>query len=86
MHREVEDTGLALAAMGRLWKSPIAAYSNTGHYEPPRNWNRETSCSERGLESYLNAWVDTGARIVGGCCGFGSMHIQNHCAGASLLG
>ncbi len=48
---------------------PIAAYGNVGHPDDERGWvNTDAIDPERYAEHALE-WVDSGAGIVGGCCG-----------------
>ena len=65
-----EDPGLLVAATGL----PAVAYPNKGG-----SWDSATRTWEgaTGLElASVRAWVEAGARYVGGCCGTGPADIE----------
>ena len=62
---------------------PVGAYALIGRYAPP-SWKmdfypRFVGCEETPPAAYAEAakaWIEAGARIVGGCCGTGPAHIR----------
>lgn len=75
MHSEIDVTTAALDVVARLWDGPVAAYPNSGGYEPP-HWQFDTVCAPGVFAEQAERWVDRGVQIVGGCCGIGPDHIR----------
>jgi S-methylmethionine-dependent homocysteine/selenocysteine methylase len=57
------------------WSGPIGVYPESGYFAQP-NWNFVDVISPDDLAREARAWLDAGARLVGGCCGTGSEHIR----------
>ena len=75
MHCEIDAVEPALGVMGARWDGPLGAYPNrTGHWDGTR-WVFTENLSPDVFASLAGRWRDRGARIVGGCCGFGPDHI-----------
>ena len=74
MHSDVDITTSGIAAILESWHGPVAAYPNSGRFEPP-NWQFVDVVSPEGLARAAARWVDMGVQIVGGCCGVGPEHI-----------
>lgn len=55
---------------------PIVAYPNSGEtYDAATNsWRGETACESFALQA--QAWYDSGARVIGGCCRTTPEHIH----------
>jgi homocysteine S-methyltransferase len=63
---DARDVAAALAIAGTVTAKPFVAYPNSGE-----SWDAvHRSWSGRGdpIEAHVPAWVEAGARLVGGCC------------------
>ncbi len=67
MHTDIEDTVPALQVLADNWPGPIGCY-------PHRGPSQEVS--EDAFVAEARCWLDSGARAVGGCCGFGPSYIE----------
>jgi homocysteine S-methyltransferase len=47
----------------------VAAYGNVGHADAEGNWVCSDAVDAEAYADYVEAWVDAGATVVGGCCG-----------------
>jgi S-methylmethionine-dependent homocysteine/selenocysteine methylase len=74
MHSPLEVVAPALTAIERHWDGPRGAYPHAGHFEQP-NWVFKDVAPETMAE-HAEAWVGSGARLVGGCCGTRPAHIR----------
>jgi homocysteine S-methyltransferase len=75
MHTPVEAMLPALARLRRDWPGVLAAYAEIPYPEDPQG-DRSTRSSPARFADAARAWIDAGARIVGGCCGTTPEHIQ----------
>ena len=75
MHTETEDTGPALAVARSCWDGELAAYPNTGAYGSG-GWDWSDAQTPGAFADCCAQWAAQGARIVGGCCGYGPEHIR----------
>lgn len=66
------DAALPAAAASGL---PWGAYAHLGEVDPALPWPPPPRLSPDGYRARVQAWVDRGASIVGGCCGTGPDHI-----------
>jgi S-methylmethionine-dependent homocysteine/selenocysteine methylase len=74
MHSDFDVTDAALEIVSRSFDGPVVVYPNSGVYEMP-HWRFETVCAPDEFVERALRWVDTGAAVVGGCCGLGPAHI-----------
>ena len=75
MHCEIDAVEPALGVMRERWGGPLGAHPNrTGHWDGTQ-WVFTENLSPDVFASLAGRWRDCGARIVGGCCGFGPDHI-----------
>jgi S-methylmethionine-dependent homocysteine/selenocysteine methylase len=74
MHSAVETVPPALELIAEHWSGPRGAYPHRGRFERP-NWAFEDIAPE-ALADEAEAWLDQGARLVGGCCGTRPEHIR----------
>jgi S-methylmethionine-dependent homocysteine/selenocysteine methylase len=74
MHSELEAIVPALEVVATHWSGPFGAYPHVGTYERP-NWTF-TDVAPEDFASEALRWVQTGAQLVGGCCGTGPSHIR----------
>ncbi len=74
MHTPITDVEEALAIVKRHWKGPIGIYPESGYFTMP-NWQFIDIVEPEKLAQIAQTWVDSGVRMVGGCCGLGPEHI-----------
>ena len=75
MHSHVKHTDAGLDELRKIWQGLLMAYAESGHFVPP-SWKFENTISEHDYLSYARHWKDSGAQIIGGCCGIGPEHIR----------
>lgn len=75
MHSTHEDTGPALTAARSCWDGDLAVYPNTGAYDSG-GWDWTDAQTPEAFADSCAQWAAEGARIVGGCCGYGPEHIR----------
>lgn len=75
MHSEVDYIAPTLEEMKRSWIGPLGAYAHSGYWDRPK-WNFDALISREDYLEAAKAWVDAGARLIGGCCGIGPEHIR----------
>ena len=76
MHSTPEDTGAAIAVVRSCWDGDVAAYPNTGDYASGGGWDWTDAQTPEAFADSCEQWAAQGARIVGGCCGYGPEHIR----------
>ena len=74
MHSTVDATLPALELMQSHYDGLRGAYPNAGYWTRPE-WAFVDQISPEDYLDRAQQWLDTGARIVGGCCGIGPDHI-----------
>ena len=74
MHSTVDATLPALHVMQSHYDGLRGAYPNAGYWTRPE-WAFVDQISPEDYLDRAQKWLDTGARIVGGCCGIGPDHI-----------
>ena len=55
---------------------PIGAYANMGIPDDVEGWEVKGVLAPDEYAVHVQRWIETGARIVGGCCGTGPEHIE----------
>ncbi len=55
---------------------PLAAYGNVGHADPVQGWVSDAVEDPEAYARHAGAWLQAGARLVGGCCGTTPAHIR----------
>ena len=75
MHSDLNVTRAALESIAAHYDGPRGAYPNAGHWLRPQ-WAFVDQVSPEAYAEEASAWVASGARIVGGCCGIGPVHIK----------
>ena len=75
MHSDLNVTRAALETIAAHYEGPRGAYPNAGHWLRPQ-WAFVDQVSPEAYAEEASAWVASGARIVGGCCGIGPAHIK----------
>ena len=74
MHSTVDTTLPALQLIQSHYDGLRGAYPNAGYWLRPE-WAFVDQISPQNYLERARKWLDTGARIVGGCCGIGPDHI-----------
>jgi S-methylmethionine-dependent homocysteine/selenocysteine methylase len=59
----------ALGQLGELTSLPIGGYANVGHIDDITGWSPDERVTGPVYAARAQAWLDLGARIIGGCCG-----------------
>jgi homocysteine S-methyltransferase len=66
-------TAYVKVALRRLLKAagsiPVGAYGNIGNPEPVFGWQFVEDLNPAAYAEYAMDWIQSGAKIVGGCCG-----------------
>ena len=75
MHTPSELMGETLAAVRAHFDGPMSAYPDSGYFEMP-GWRFVDIIEPAVLESFYAAWMQQGARVLGGCCGLTVPHIE----------
>ncbi len=74
MHSDIDVTQRALGILRQHFTGPLVAYPNSGEFSNLR-MNFDTVCSPKQFADAALQWIQSGAAIVGGCCGIGPRHI-----------
>ncbi len=74
MHTPVADVKEALGIVKRYWDGPVGIYPESGHFSMP-NWQFVDVIKPDEFARVAQQWIDSGVRMVGGCCGLGPEHI-----------
>ena len=74
MHSTVDTTLPALQLIQSHYEGLRGAYPNAGYWTRPE-WAFVDQISPEDYLDRARKWLNTGARIVGGCCGIGPDHI-----------
>jgi S-methylmethionine-dependent homocysteine/selenocysteine methylase len=74
MHSDLKATRPALEVMRAHHDGWLGVYPNAGHWLRPQ-WAFVDQVEPVDFVAEAEAWYDTGARILGGCCGIGPDHI-----------
>ena len=75
MHSEIDVVEPALRVMRAHWPGPIGAYPNRTGYWDGQRWIFVADVTPAAYAQCASQWVESGAQIVGGCCGVGPEHI-----------
>ena len=75
MHSDLKVTRSALDSIAAHYDGPRGAYPNAGHWLRPQ-WAFVDQVSPETYAEEACGWIESGARIVGGCCGIGPVHIK----------
>jgi len=65
-----------LPRLRRLTRRPLAAYAHVNNATPTPGWNFAQEALPAQYARDVTRWLDTGASIVGGCCGTTPEHIR----------
>ncbi len=75
MHSNVDISGPALAEVQAVWDGATGVYPESGYFIMP-NWQFVDIISPDAFADKAMEWVAQGAKMVGGCCGIGPLHIR----------
>ena len=78
-HSTVEATSAALPVMQKHWDGPIGVYPDADRSDYVATYRDATTDTTVSPESYVEItknWVEQGAQIIGGCCGFEIEYIR----------
>ena len=71
-----KDTGRFVLALAEARLTvPIGAYANAGSVDDAIGWASPSEPAAEFYRSLAMQWIDSGASIVGGCCGTTPIHI-----------
>jgi S-methylmethionine-dependent homocysteine/selenocysteine methylase len=62
----------AIASLG----VPAGVYANAGGEDEGLGWGATSPAAVEAYADLAEEWKDTGASVIGGCCGTGPLHIQ----------
>jgi len=74
MHTPSHVVGDAVAIVRDAFTGPLLAYPDSGYFKMP-HWQFEDVIAPGDLVSFANSWVESGVKIIGGCCGLSPEHI-----------
>ena len=80
MHSPVNDVMPAVEILRRYWSGPVGVYPESGYFTMP-DWHFVDIIEPVDFLEHARAWVASGVRAVGGCCGLGPEHIAVLSAG-----
>lgn len=55
---------------------PIGAYANAGDADDRIGWTTDPNIGAEKYAAYALSWIESGASLIGGCCGTGPEHIR----------
>lgn len=74
MHTPADLIGDATAILRQRFDGPLMAYPDSGYFRMP-HWQFEAIIEPGALVEFARNWVDSGVRILGGCCGLSPDHV-----------
>ena len=74
-HTDFKITNQAVKEIRNNYKGIIGAYPNNGFFKKP-NWNTTEDILPKNYYEEAKIWIESGAQIIGGCCGIGPSHIK----------
>ena len=80
MHSPVNDIPEAVEILRRYWSVRVGVYPESGYFTMP-DWHFVDIIEPADLLDHAGAWVTSGVRAVGGCCGLGPEHVAALSAG-----
>lgn len=75
MHTAPNAVTEALSILKQTYHGPLLAYPDSGYFKMP-NWQFDAVIPPSEFHDFARHWIDTGAQIVGGCCGLSPEHIR----------
>ena len=80
MHSDLKAILPGLKVTQKHYPGARGAYPNAGYWLRPE-WAFVDQISPEDFLDEARGWVETGAQIIGGCCGIGPTHIEALCRG-----
>jgi len=74
-HSEMNVTNEAVKILSKNLDNTIGAYPNRGHYVKPE-WKFTDKLKPKDYLNKVKTYIESGASIVGGCCGIGVEEIK----------
>lgn len=74
MHSEMDAVAPAIAMVRERWQGPLGVYPEVGEFKPP-DWTFDPEATPERFVGQAREWVDSGALLIGGCCGTTPEHI-----------
>ena len=74
-HTDFKITNQAVKEIRKNHKGIIGAYPNNGFFEKP-HWNTAEDILPKNYCEEAKLWIESGAQIIGGCCGIEPSHIK----------
>lgn len=75
MHSGAETVAESLAILRAHFAGPLMAYPDSGYFEMP-DWRFVDTITPERFATFVAAWLDAGAQLIGGCCGLNVEHIE----------
>ena len=75
MHTNAHAVPAALELIRERWQGPTGVYPESGYFTKP-NWNFVDVIPPDELVVEATGWVQSGVRVLGGCCGTGPEHVK----------
>ena len=75
MHTSVDAIPAAIKLVRERWAGPMGVYPESGYFTKP-NWNFVDVIPPDELVREASGWVESGVRLLGGCCGTSPEHIK----------
>jgi S-methylmethionine-dependent homocysteine/selenocysteine methylase len=75
MHTGSDLMADALNVIRAHFTGPLSAYPDSGYFAAP-DWRFVDVIDAAALRDFYATWLETGARLIGGCCGTGLAHIR----------
>ncbi len=64
----------AIEELRSVTRRPFGGYANVGHVDDDVGWSSSGGLSGAVYAAAASAWLDLGARMIGGCCGTNPAH------------
>eukprot|EP00746_Dinoflagellata_sp_MGD_P077083 gnl/MRDRNA2_/MRDRNA2_309695_c0_seq1.p1 gnl/MRDRNA2_/MRDRNA2_309695_c0~~gnl/MRDRNA2_/MRDRNA2_309695_c0_seq1.p1 ORF type:complete len:214 (+),score=39.84 gnl/MRDRNA2_/MRDRNA2_309695_c0_seq1:23-643(+) len=88
MHTEVDDIEACLKVVRKCWSGIYGVYAHSSDWKlnestGEADWIYDDVVSPNDYATAAECWINTGAQLIGGCCGTGPHHItalQRYCA------
>ena len=74
-HSNINVTEEAVKILKQNYNNKIGAYPNRGYFVKPE-WKFTDKIEPADYLEKAKSWVDSGAQIIGGCCGIGVEEIK----------
>ncbi len=78
-HSSVSDTSAALKIALKKWPGPIGLYPDaerSDYVTPAHDHSIRNKIAPDAFVKHARRWVEAGAQIIGGCCGYGLPYIR----------